>query len=301
MKSLLRFNLLLIFLIGFISTAYAKELKVVKFEEATSIEGRVKAKTDKNGDPTALLIVSLPVKNVKFEHGVVEQEFNVSEYLVYLLGKTRRIKILAPGFDPLVINFKDFDLKGGVEPRVTYNLVLKVDDKLDFSKHNQFYIDVFFQAGQNMGVGGSIGAYYHAINAEVEFAKGLSKSDKIYWYDKAELIGSSIYSSWFGNVKFGYGFQFKQRYQVTPQLGVGILKCTSSTDVDPAKDANSVYGLLGVRGNFTFAKHFQVTLAPYYNFPIKKSSSFIEISKLQTTIDHWTNGFNVKIGFTAFF
>lgn len=278
-----------------IGCLYAKELKIQEFQETTSIEARTNIHYDINGDPTALVIVSLPIKNVKFEGNIVNSSFNISEYKLYLVDGTRKIKILAEGYSPLEVSFD-----GGLKAKTTYKLKIKpIDNEINFSKHNQFYFDAFFQAGQNMGVGGAIGAYFHAINAEIEFAKGLSKSEKIYWYDKNEQMGSCIYSSWFGNVKLGYGFQFKQRFQVTPQLGVGLLKCTSRED-NPAKDANSVFGLIGVRGNFTFGKHLQVTLAPYYNFPIKKSSSFEEIANLQSSIGHWANGFNVKIGVTVF-
>lgn len=296
----------------------SKSLKIKKdgFEAATNdltAQQVGTSRLDLNGDYTALLKISLPIEGVKFEGNIVDTLFNTSEYWVYLTDGTKRFKILAPGYEPLEIVFSDLDStvvkkdtgeylnNGKLIGKTTYKLKIDTgDESLMFSKHNQIYGDVFFLAGQNMSAGLSIGAYFHAVNAELEFSKGLTKSEKLYWYDKNEMVDGSTYSSWSGNVKLGYGFQFKRRYQVTPQLGVGLLKCTSTAN-NPAKDANSVFGLLGCRGSFTFAEHLQVTIAPYYYFPLKKSSSFEEISNLLPAVDHWVNGFNVKIGISVFF
>ena len=134
----------------------------------------------------------------------------------------------------------------------------------------------------------------------MEFTKGISKSDEIFWYEQNKLLTSCSYSSFTANAKIGYGFQFKRRFFITPQAGFGMVKCTSNGD-NPGNNANAAFVLVGCRGSFVFAKHLQVVIAPYYNFAIKKSSSFEEIAAVHSSIDKWASGFNVKVGLSVYF
>lgn len=305
-------RLIFILLICFthIVTFAQSELVVKQFSHSPmDATASTQSRKDGHDRPGALIKVNIPLQGVTFECGTMvsniigDVTYHTNEYWVYMVAGQQgatHLKIKHPDYNDLDVKFIEYEIPF-LESKNTYKLVInRKDNNISFSKYNQFYADVFFQAGQNMGVGISLGAHFHAINAELEFAKGISKSEKIYWYDKNELIGSSTYSSWSANFKLGYGFQFKRRFNLTPQLGFGLLKCTSDK-TNPAKDANTAYALIGGRASFIFAKHMQVTLAPYYNFPLKKSASFEEISALQPTIQHWANGFNVKIGLTVFF
>ncbi len=326
------FKFLLFFLLVFLSLpSWALEIEVKSFEEKPmQIMDASIQKRDGNDSICALVKVILPEDKAEFEGNVVDSKYKTTEYWVYLTPGTKHLNVKYPHYEPLMVNFAD-SLHHGLESKKIYELKLSLPPlpisaedlqrgvvtvpvvttdtiyvptaaptkPIAFSKHNQGYVDLFFQAGQNMAVGAAVGGYFHAINAEIEFAKGISKSDKIFWYKANEMVASDSYSSWSWNVKLGYGFRFKERFQVTPQFGVGTLQCTSPKE-NPAHGANAVFGLVGCRGSFTFAKHLQVTLAPYYSFTFKKSSSFEEISALQPSIGHWAGGFNVKIAITAF-
>lgn len=301
-----------IFLLIFsMMTAHAQEeIKVKSFlPSVNDLSARTSPRKDNAGYSCAMVKVVLGDKDVAFECGnlasmiVGDVSFHTNEYWVYLVagdGGAKHLKIKHPSYPTIDVVFSDYGFRT-LEPLATYTLVIsKTDGGLKFSKLNQFYVDVFFQAGNLIGTGVSVGGHFHAINAELEFVKGLAKSDDVFWYDQNTLISQATYSTLSGNVKLGYGFKFGKKLYITPQIGAGLLKCTSEGD-NPGKDANAVYALFGCRGSFVFAKHCQVVLAPYYNLGIKKSSSFEELSAIQSTINNWTSGFNVKIGFSIFF
>lgn len=213
------------------------------------------------------------------------------------------------------LNTKDYDYEKALgyatgETRKTVKDMIKANQRYQKKKGVSWrstplppysgYAEVFLQLGQYMGIGASLGGFYNNINAEVEFTKGLANSKNIYWYENNELMAKSKYSSWCMDLKVGYKFDFKQKFRVVPQLGFGYLKCTSSVE-NPAKGANSEFGLIGVRINYIFAEHMEVTLAPVYNFSLRKSPGFNEISQLQKGVGNWSNGINFKLGFSVIF
>lgn len=216
--------------------------------------------------PCALVKVVLADKDVSFECGnlasmiVGDVAFHTNEYWVYLaagVGGAKHLKVKHPNFPTIDVVFSDYGFKT-LEPQTTYTLkIIKPTVDITFSKHNQFYVDAFFQAGGMMGVGAAIGAHFHTVNAELEITKGIVKSGNIFWYDNSNLIAQSTYSALSGNVKMGYGFQFGKKFFVTPQTGFGLVKCSSEGD-NPGKDANAVFALIGFRASYMFAKHLQV-------------------------------------------
>lgn len=216
--------------------------------------------------PCALVKVVLADKDVSFECGnlasmiVGDVAFHTNEYWVYLaagVGGAKHLKVKHPNFPTIDVVFSDYGFKT-LEPQTTYTLkIIKPTVDITFSKHNQFYVDAFFQAGGMMGVGAAIGAHFHTVNAELEITKGIVKSGNIFWYDNSNLIAQSTYSALSGNVKMGYGFQFGKKFFVTPQAGFGLVKCSSEGD-NPGKDANAVFALIGFRASYMFAKHLQV-------------------------------------------
>lgn len=286
------------------------EIKVKSFQPSVNdLSARTSPRKDNAGNSCAMVKVVLGDKNVAFECGnlasmiVGDVSFHTNEYWVYLAagnGGAKHLKVKHPSCPTIDVVFSDYGFST-LEPLTTYTMVIsKIGGELNFSKLNQFYVDAFFQAGNLMGAGVSVGGHFHAINAELEFVKGLAKSDDVFWYDQNVLVSQSSYSTLSGNVKLGYGFKLGKKLYVTPQIGAGLVKCTSEGE-NPGKDANAVYTLVGCRGSFVFAKHCQIVLAPYYNFGIKKSSSFEEISAIQSTINNWASGFNVKVGLSIFF
>lgn len=286
------------------------ELKVKSFLPSVSdLTARIEVRNDNRGEPCALIKVVFADKDVSFECGnlasmiIGDVSFHTNEYWIYLAagaGGAKHLKVKHPGYPTIDVLFANYGFSS-LEPQTTYTLIIaKPAVGLSFSKYNQFYIDAFFQAGGLMGPGVTLGGHFHAVNAEVEICKELLKSSDVFWYDQNILFNQSTYSALSGNVKLGYGFRLGKKFLLTPQAGIGIVKCLSDGD-NPGKDANSVYSMIGCRSSFVFAKHFQIVVAPYYNFAIKKSPSFEEISNVQSSINKWANGINIKVGLSAFF
>lgn len=286
----------LITLIGFVSPIDAQELKIKCFEQDfADISAQKYRVNDANDEPCALVKVCFAEPEAEFEGDYIKVEHKKGEYWVYVTDGATYLNISTRDYPKLRYNFPE-----PVKKLATYILTIQKVDGLTFSKHNQFYADIFFQAGALMGVGANVGAHFHAVNAEFEITKGVTKSNDIFWYDQNTLIAQTTYSALSGNVKLGYGFQFGKKIFVTPQAGFGFVKCSSKGD-NPGKDANAALALVGFRASFIFARHLQVVVTPYYNFAVKKSSSFDEISAIQSSVNKWANGFNIKVGISAFF
>lgn len=302
--------LILSYLICVFTTLLAQEeLKVKSFlPSVNDLTARTSTRNDIEGEPCALVKVVLADKDVAFECGNIasmiigDVSFRTNEYWVYLVagtGGAKHLKIKHPNYPTIDVIFSEYGI-GTLEPLTTYTMIISKTGGLSFSKLNQFYVDAFFQVGGLMGPGVSLGGHFHAVNAEVEISKGILKSDDIFWYDQNKLINQSTYTALSGNFKLGYGFELGKKFYLSPQAGFGIVKCISTGD-NPGKDANSLNSMIGCRSSLIFAKHFQVVVAPYYSFAIKKSSSYEEISNAQSSINKWVNGLIIKVGLSAFF
>ncbi len=84
-------------------------------------------KQDLNGDYAGIVKVMLVADGAKFEGGgVIDQRLHESgEYWVWMAKGSKRIKIYAPGYMPLDVNFfDDYGIK--VESKRTYQLVINV-------------------------------------------------------------------------------------------------------------------------------------------------------------------------------
>ncbi|MCF0186903.1 MAG: hypothetical protein HUJ98_10500, partial [Bacteroidaceae bacterium] len=290
-------NILFVCAVWLIAGAVSsQELKVKSFsQDFADISAQKYRVNDANEEPCALLKVSFAEPEAQFEGDFVKAEYKTGEYWVYLTDGATYLNIKSDKYAALRYEFPE-----PVKKLSTYILVIQKVDGLTFSKHNQFYVDVFFQAGALMGFGATVGAHFHAVNAEIEINKGIGKSDEVFWYDQNKLIAKASYSTLSGNVKLGYGFQLHKKIFLTPQVGFGLVKCLSDDD-NPGKNANAAFALVGCRGSFVFAKHLQVFVAPYYNFAVKKSGSFEEIAGVHSSINNWASGFNVKVGLSLFF
>lgn len=80
---------------------------------------------DYNNQICALVKVVLPMADVKFEGNVVgEPVLKTSEYMVYLTPGTKMLKILAPGYYPVMADFTELGV-GPLESKTIYYLTVK--------------------------------------------------------------------------------------------------------------------------------------------------------------------------------
>lgn len=85
---------------------------------------------DLNGELCAMIYIQCPVEGAKFQGDIIDYKFDVSEYIVWVLDRTRHLKIQVPGFQPLRVDFKDFksdtNPDGYLKRRHIYTLGLSV-------------------------------------------------------------------------------------------------------------------------------------------------------------------------------
>ena len=123
-------KVLLAYLMLFISLAsYAGDKLVIdKLLYSTSdLSGSTKPRLDANGKACALLKVSYPEK-MSFEGNVVGDVIKMKgEYWVYLTEDSYLLTIKAEGKDPLLLNFRNYNLKSAVS-KGTYLLTFLMEE-----------------------------------------------------------------------------------------------------------------------------------------------------------------------------
>ena len=81
---------------------------------------------DNNGNYGGLVRVYLPAPNATFEGAVLrQQKHSASEYWVVVAKDYYRLKVVVPGFQPLDVNFRDYNITG-IESQRTYVLTINV-------------------------------------------------------------------------------------------------------------------------------------------------------------------------------
>ena len=111
--------------IGF---AAAQKLVV---ESMTTVVNDISAsqyrRNDYNGDPCALIKVSLAAKDAQFEGSVIPPvEYKMGEYWVYMSKGSQELRIKHPSFVPLHVKFADYGIGKDVQPLQTYALTLLI-------------------------------------------------------------------------------------------------------------------------------------------------------------------------------
>lgn len=95
---------------------------------------------DRNNQTCAMVKVILPMENVIFEGNVVgEPLFKTNEYWVYLTPGTKMFNIKAPGHYPLMVDFRNTDIKA-LKSKGIYYIVLTSDNKTSHTDSGLFAI-----------------------------------------------------------------------------------------------------------------------------------------------------------------
>ncbi len=175
-----------------------------------------------------------------------------------------------------------------------------------FNYKTEFYAEGNVRAGTFMAFGATLGGYFQNINAEVAFLAGSGESETIYWSgNNTPPIACTYSPSTNISLRLGYGFPISNRYRLTPQAGFNVLKLKESAESgggdSPADGANTTMGVVGVRFSAALANHFAVSISPEFGFSMSKSKGYEALSEVSSDIKKWGEGFNVKLGLSAFF
>lgn len=144
-------------------TTFAREIQVKSFETLSrDLTARTKRVDDLNGKMCALIKVVLPVEECKFEGDVVQQSFDVNEYLVYMPEGSKRLRIKCPGFETLQVELTTPEGDVGVKSGVTYSLKLSGYEDTGLSNKpvdpgaNYLILDITPKTGLSVKVDGML-------------------------------------------------------------------------------------------------------------------------------------------------
>lgn len=130
------FSIVLCVLFG---SMYAQQPLVVNklLYKQSDLTASTQSRLDNNGKACGLLKVVSNDKTMTFEGSIVgESEYKNGEYWVYLPAGTYQVRIKSSQNDPLMLNFRDYNLKQ-VETKATYELTFNYQtyDKLDMKEY----------------------------------------------------------------------------------------------------------------------------------------------------------------------
>ena len=172
--------------------------------------------------------------------------------------------------------------------------------KLDkqYQVPSSFYVQAGAQVGTLMGVGVSIGGYFHNFNVEAVATIGMAKENMYLNYIDNSGNDSRLQELKplaFGG-RLGYGIIIGTRMRVTPQVGVQLIS-VKANDVKGYATCSTV----GLRFEYVLASHFGVSATGEGVFAVSKSDSYKQFSDLSSKVKGWGTGGNLRLGAYIFF
>lgn len=178
----------LILLCGFVSPLLASDPMVVdKLIHKTTDLSASNVPKDMNGTPCGLLKVITDDKSMTFEGSVIGiPEYKNGEYWVYIPEGTYQIRIKASQKEPVLLNFRDYNLNH-VRSKSTYELSFKQQQDA-----SNIYLTNAYTA-LNAGQLNSARKYYQRYkeisgNSDRLFETEMSKADGTYIWSEKELL-----------------------------------------------------------------------------------------------------------------
>ena len=123
-------SLLVAFLLLFALPLSAQELTVKSFvllpDDATARDEKYQ-RTDDNGTLAGLVKVQIALNDVKLDGSMVldQKKWSASEYWVWMADRATKLTVVAPGYLPLEVNFRNYDFQM-LHSKNTYKLVIAV-------------------------------------------------------------------------------------------------------------------------------------------------------------------------------
>lgn len=186
---------------------------------------------------------------------------------------------------------------------------IKLNLKRRFFYSNGIYVEGGFQIGNLLGFGAEVGGYIHNLNVEVEYIKGVSKSEDIFWNtqnnSESKMPTSYRYNPTYIGGRFGYGVMLYNRMRLTPQIGIGVVSIQGTKlnngDTQGIEKSYVAKAVFAARFHYAITKYLGISITPEYGIALKKGDAYNSIAQVSNTVDKWSNGFNCKLGVNVFF
>lgn len=140
---------------------FAGSLQVVSLNiNVNDLTARTRPVRDKNDNLCALVKVSIPQAECRFEGNVISQSYDINEYLVYMSPNTKFLQIKYPGTETLMIDLTPYVGREGLVSGATYQLSLsgyeQPSGRQDAVGGNYLILDITPKTGAVVKVDGQI-------------------------------------------------------------------------------------------------------------------------------------------------
>ena len=265
---------------------------------------------DHNCSTCALIIVKVPLSNVKFEGKVVNTVKRDGAYWVYVERGAHELEIIPSEKDklnPIEVDFTK-QYEDGLQ-LATYKLIIE-PKRLEAPK-SSFTLSAGFNVMNIMGPKVSAGFMYNGFTIEAGAVYGLGKSKDVYIYNKGgDLQDAYNYNALRAFLCLGYDVWAADVFALTPQLGAAFTSVKGSrlSEVNTSNKvldgATAISATLGLRLMFAPSgktKPLRLFLTPEYDLAVSKDKNFEELSNYDSKIKSWADGLNLSLGLLFYF
>lgn len=291
-----------------VSEMNAQDIQVARFERNyTSLIASTNPVYDNTGEACA--VIRFFVRDDGFivepNMGMMKQETKPGEIRMWVPKGTKRLTIRNGNWMPLI----GYEIPVVIEPKVTYEAEISItDEALQRNKANKNH-NVYVGAGYNItsisGPSVALGFDINHHNIELGAVFGLNKTDDLYFYDNNQNVtGAYNYQAIRIQLRYGYDIKVTDFFSVMPQVGgaFNILKGNEVIKGNSNYDSGNSFAAIGaLRLVASFSNRFKLHITPEYDINITRNDNCWWLAKYDSTINNWTEGFNLNIGLMFFF
>lgn len=291
-----------------VSEMNAQDIQVARFERNyTSLIASTNPVYDNTGEACA--VIRFFVRDDGFivepNMGMMKQETKPGEIRMWVPKGTKRLTIRNGNWMPLI----GYEIPVVIEPKVTYEAEISItDEALQRNKANKNH-NVYVGAGYNItsisGPSVALGFDINHHNIELGAVFGLNKSENLYFYDSNQNVtGAYNYQAIRIQFRYGYDIRVTDFFSVMPQVG-GAFNILNGNEVIKGNgnydSGNSFAAICALRLVASFNDRFKLHITPEYDINITKNDNCWWLAKYDSTINNWTDGFNLNVGLMFFF
>lgn len=295
-------------LIAAVCQMKAQDIQVSRFERNyTSLIASISPVYDNTGEACAVIRFFVRDEGFIIEPnlGMMKQEVKPGEIRMWVPKGTKRLTVRNGNWMPLT----GYEIPVVVEPKVTYDAELSItDEALQRKKSNKghnVYMGLGYSITTLSGPSLSLGFDIKHHTIELGAIYGLNKSDDLYFYnDQASVTGAYNYQAIRLLLRYGYDIKLADFFSVTPLIGGAVNILQGNEVVKSSIDyssGNSVSALGALRLVASLSNRFRLHITPEYQINISRNDNCWWLSQYDSTINSWTDGFNLSVGLMYFF
>lgn len=190
------------------------------------------------------------------------KELPVADYELNLTKK---------GYHPKTISFH-------VNRNKTYRDTVRLE-RIQYVKKSTGYGAVYFRGPVNSEIGIAIGGFLENVNLEASYNLGIGRSKDVEWFDRDDHVYEGSYNYRINEmaVRVGYQLRFAQRFGLTPQAGLLLMKLSANDKSDPGNGFSQSYASVGARFVYKPVQHFGFFITPEFCMPLGYKGNIEEV------------------------